>query len=118
MIECNSTVETERKEGIPPRLASDGVYFTRFDSYETENELVFRTRMPDVELIQVETRRHNGDLLIQGKVRLASDAATGRGHSTPLCFFRSFPISREVLVERASDTFKDGVLTVRLPKHV
>jgi HSP20 family molecular chaperone IbpA len=116
MVECNSTVETGRKDEIASRLALDGVYFTRFDTYETENELVFRSRMPDAELVQVETRMQNGELVIQGKVRLAPDAASGRAHPKPLCFFRSFPVSREVLVDRVSDNFKDGILTVRLPK--
>jgi HSP20 family molecular chaperone IbpA len=116
MVKCNPALKTRRKDEIAPRLALEGVYFTRFDTYETQNELVFRSRIPDAELLQVETRMQNGELVIQGKVRLASDAATGQAHLKPLCFFRSFPISREVVVDGVSDNFKDGVLTVRLPK--
>jgi len=50
MIECNPALETGRKDEIAARLALGGVYFTRFDTYETENELVFRSRMPDAKL--------------------------------------------------------------------
>jgi HSP20 family molecular chaperone IbpA len=116
MVKCNPALETGRKDESASRLALDGIYFTRFDTYETENDLMFRSRMPDAKLVQVETRLQNGELVIQGKVRLARDAASVRGHPKPLCFYRSFPISREVFADQVSDNFKDGVLTVRLPK--
>jgi len=98
------------------RQALDGVYYTRFDTYETEDELVFRCPMPDVGLIQVEARPHNGNLIIQGKVRFETPAGSPQPPSKPHCFFRSFPVSREVVADRITAQFRDGVLTVRLPK--
>lgn len=114
MLAINPAFETGTNEMSSPRPALDGVYFTRFNTYETEGELVFRCPMPDVQLIQVETRVRNAELIIQGKVRFDPEADLTL--SKPHCFFRSFPVSRDVVADRISAHFKDGVLTVRLPK--
>lgn len=116
MVTFKPNVETERKAGIP-RPTMDGVYFTRFDIYETENEWIFRCRMPDTQLIQVECGMKNGELVIRGKVRFLPETINRQAESKLLCFFRSFPISGEVKADRVSTTFKEGVLTVRLPKQ-
>jgi HSP20 family molecular chaperone IbpA len=97
-------------------MVSDGVYPTRFDIYETENEWIFRCKMPDVQLVQLETAMKCGELVIRGKVRSGLEAVLPRVNSRPHCFFRSFPISGAVNIERASATFKHGVLTIQLPK--
>jgi HSP20 family molecular chaperone IbpA len=116
MVAFNSTVEIERKEGDFPRPVLDGVYLTRFDTYETEKEWIFRCRMPDVQLVQVKTVMHHGELVIFGKVRLGLEVMVPDTTSRPLCFYRSFPISGEGNIDQLSVNFKHGVLTVRLPK--
>ena len=115
MIVVNPTVETERKEAGFPRVL-DGVYLTRFDTYETENELVFRSLMPDVRLVQVEAGIKNGELVIQGKVRFAPDTVLSQSVLKPLSFFRSFPMLQAVVADRISANFKKGRLTVHVPK--
>jgi HSP20 family protein len=116
MIANNLAAGTGRIEMDSPRQALDGIYYTRFDTYETEDELVFRCPMPWVRLIQVETRLDHGELIIQGKVRFETQESSPENPSKPYCFFRSFPIRQEVEVDRMTTFFKDGVLTVRLPK--
>jgi len=116
MVAFHPTVEIERKETGIPRPTTEGVYFTRFDTYETENEWIFRCRMPGVQLVQVEAPMKNGELVIRGKVRFGLDLIGPQATSRPLCFFRSFPISGNVDIDQVSTSFKEGVLTVRLPK--
>jgi HSP20 family molecular chaperone IbpA len=116
MVAMTQEVETGWNETRSPNVGLDGVYFTRFDCYETEGELIFRCRMPDVQLIQVETCLRNGELMVQGKVLYEPGAGASRSPSKPLCFYHSFPVLHEVVVDRLSSNFKDGVLTIRLPK--
>ena len=116
MVAFNPNVETEREEAGIPRPTMEGVYFTRFDIYESESEWIFRCRMPDTQLVQVDCGMKNGELVIRGKVRFLLGAIVPEADSRPLCFFRSFPISGEVKVDRISTNFREGVLTVRLPK--
>jgi HSP20 family molecular chaperone IbpA len=115
MVATNPTVEAERTEGDLPRPVLDGVYLTRFDTYETGDEWVFRSRMPNVQLVQVETIMHHGELVIFGKVRLGLEVMPDTT-SRPLCFYHSFPISGEGNIDKLSANFKNGVLTVQLPK--
>lgn len=116
MVASNPTVEAERKEGDLPRLVLDGVYLTRFYTYETEDEWVFRCRMPNVQLVKVETIMHHGELVIFGKGRLCLEVMLSDPTSKPFCFYRSFPISGEGNIDQLSTNFKNGELTVRLPK--
>jgi len=114
MITINPAAETDRKEIASTRQTMDGVYFTRFDTYETEHEWIFRSPMPDVELVKVETKVEDGHLVIQGKVRMSQD--TSPENLKTLCFYRSFPSVGKPAEDRISATFRNGVLTVCFPK--
>jgi HSP20 family molecular chaperone IbpA len=116
MVAFDLPAVTERKQSGFPRLVPDSVYPTRFDIYETENEWIFRCKMPNVQLVQVETGMKRGQVIIRGKVRPGLVAAPAPTACRPLCFFRSFSIPGEVNIEQASANFKDGMLMVRLPK--
>lgn len=110
MIIISPAVENEIRS---PRPVWDGVYFTRFNTYETESDLIFRCPMPGVQLIQIETEVRNGELIIKGKVRLEWNADSK--DSKPHCFYRSFPVPDNVDADRIKAHFQGGVLTVRVP---
>jgi HSP20 family molecular chaperone IbpA len=114
MIAIKPLTGTDRLEMNSPRHTMDGVYFTRFDTFETEDEWIFRSPMPEVELIEVETKTKDGQLAIQGKVRLAKE--TSAESLKPLCFYRSFPNLGAVVGDRITATFKNGALMLCLPK--
>jgi HSP20 family protein len=109
-------IEPEKTDLRFPRPVLDGVYLTRFDIYETETEFIFRCRMPGVQLVEVHAGIANGELAIKGKVRFIPEEV--QGASKPLVFFRSFPISDQVLADQTTANFRDGVLTVQIPKKV
>jgi hypothetical protein len=113
MVASNPTVEAERKEDDLPRPVLDGVYLTRFDTYETEDEWVFRCQMPNVQLVKVETIMHHGELVIFGKVRLCLEVMVPDTTSKPFCFYHSFPISGEGNIGFRRPGFK-GVLDLRM----
>jgi HSP20 family protein len=111
-------IEPEKIDLRFPRPVLDGVYLTRFDIYETETEFIFRCRMPDVQLVEVHAGIANGELAIKGKVRFVPEEVSNQSTSKPLVFFRSFPISDQVLADQTTANFRDGVLTVQIPKKV
>jgi HSP20 family protein len=118
MSENIATLETERQNRISPQPVCSGVYFTRFDTYETERELLFRCLMPYVELIHVEAQLRKGELVIRGKVRPPSRAVVKSSRPKALGhFYRSFAIDQPVAGDHVSAHFQDGLLTVRLPKR-
>jgi HSP20 family protein len=99
----------------------DGV-FGRFGGWPSvevedgENEITVRAELPGLEQKDVELALENGALVIRGEKkheasdekRLWSERYYGR-------FERRIPID-EVEEEKANAAFKDGVLTVTLPK--
>src|SRR5713226_4035429 len=102
MIAFKTPVAPPRNEAIFPRMTSDDIYFTRFDTHETGEEFVFCCTMPDVQLMQLETKVRNGELTIQGTVRRVSEGTETRTSPKPWGFFRSFPIEHEVQADQIS----------------
>jgi HSP20 family protein len=89
------------------------------DIYETENELVLKADLPDVELKDVDVRVENQTLTIAGQRQFEkADAAKGyhrieRNYGN---FVRSFAVPSSFDTEKIAAAYKNGVLTVTLPK--
>lgn len=89
------------------------------DIYETENELVLKADLPDVELKDVDVRVENQTLTIAGQRQFEqADAAKGyhrieRNYGN---FVRSFAVPNSFDTEKIAAEYKNGVLTVTLPK--
>ena len=89
------------------------------DIVETENELVVKADLPDVKLEDIGVHVENQTLTIQGERKFAAEeAAKGyhrieRGYGN---FVRSFGVPSTVDTEHVEADYKNGVLTVKLPK--
>jgi HSP20 family protein len=89
------------------------------DIYETENELVLKADLPDVELKDVDVRVENQTLTIAGQRQFEkADAAKGyhrieRNYGN---FVRSFAVPNSFDTEKIAAAYKNGVLSVTLPK--
>jgi HSP20 family protein len=89
------------------------------DIYETENELVLKADLPDVDQSNIDVRVENQTLTIAGERKFAKqDDQKGyhrieRSYGT---FVRSFAVPSAFDVEHISANFKNGVLSVSLPK--
>ena len=89
------------------------------DIYETENELVLKADLPDVELKDVDVRVENQTLTIAGQRQFEkADAAKGyhRIERNYGSFVRSFSVPNTFDTETIAAEFKNGVLSVTLPK--
>ena len=89
------------------------------DIVETENELTVKADLPDVRLADIDVRVENQTLSIKGERRFEENS-TGKGYHrierSYGRFMRSFSVPNSVDTEKVSADYKDGVLTVSLPK--
>jgi len=89
------------------------------DIMETENELTVKADLPDVRLDDIYVRVENQTLSIKGERRFEENS-TGKGYHrierSYGRFTRSFAVPNSVDTEKVSADYKDGVLTVSLPK--
>ena len=88
------------------------------DILETENELLLKMDVPEISMSDVDIRMENNTLTIQGQRKFEQLQGKGyhrieRSYGT---FARSFTLPNTVEVERVRADYKNGVLTVTLPK--
>lgn len=89
------------------------------DVYETDNELVFQADLPGMSSSQIDVRVENQTLTIAGERQFDKQKANKGFHRIERSygsFVRSFAVPNAFDTERVAAAFKDGVLTVTLPK--
>src|SRR2546425_382500 len=89
------------------------------DIYETENDLVLKADLPDIKLEDIEVRVENQTLTLKGERKFEEDPAIRGYHRIERsygAFTRSFAVPATVDPDRVAAEYKNGVLTVKLPK--
>jgi HSP20 family protein len=89
------------------------------DIYETENELVLKADLPDVDATEVNVRVENLTLTVSGERKFDKSSNEKGFHRIERSyghFTRSFAIPNTFDTENIAASFKNGVLTVKLPK--
>ena len=110
-----------RKNDSPaPSEATRGARFfsPRVDIFETENELLLLADLPGVNPQDIDLRYERGELMLRGKVNPApphgqailEEFETGD-------YYRVFQIHESINAARIEADYKNGVLTVHLPKQ-
>ena len=90
------------------------------DIYETEQELVLRADMPDLAEKDIDVRVENKLLTIRGERKIVKDVSEEnflRMERSYGSFSRSFSLPNTVNTEQIKADYRDGVLTVTLPKR-
>jgi HSP20 family protein len=89
------------------------------DIFETENELVLKADLPDVNQDAIDVRVENQTLTIAGE-RKFEKQDTGKGYHRMErsygTFVRSFAVPNTFDTESIAAEYKNGVLSVTLPK--
>ncbi len=89
------------------------------DIIETENELVLKADVPDVRLEDIDIRMENGTLALQGERKFEKEESHKGYHRVERSygtFARYFELPDTVDPDKVSADYKNGVLTVTLPK--
>ena len=90
------------------------------DIYETPNELVVKADLPDVNEKDIDVRVENNLLTIRGERKFEKSVSEEnflRVERTYGSFSRSFSLPNTVKAETIAAEYKNGVLTVTLPKR-
>jgi len=89
------------------------------DIYETENELVLKADLPDVDQKDIDVRVENQTLTVAGQ-RKFEQKTDGKGYHrierSYGNFVRSFAVPNTFDTEKISAEYRNGVLSVTLPK--
>ena|SRR5947209_697631 len=91
------------------------------DIYETENELVLKADIPDVDPKNVGIQLENGTLTLKGERKFENEEQkNGRGfhriERSYGSFVRAFSLPDTVDGDKVKADYKNGVLTITLPK--
>jgi HSP20 family protein len=115
----NALVKKESGEVTTPEATRGGMYYTpRVAIYESADEVVLQCDMPGVKPEDVDVRFEKGELSLHGKVQAREARAEyleqeyGVGD-----FYRSFTVAAEIDTDKIAADYRDGVLTVHLPKQ-
>ena len=90
------------------------------DIYETENELVLKADLPEVDLKDIDVRVENQTLTLAGQRKFEKQDAGKGYHRIERSygnFTRSFAVPNTFDTGTVAAAFKNGVLTVTLPKR-
>jgi len=99
--------------------ASSRPWSPAVDIYETENELVLKADLPELNQKDIDVRMENQTLTIAGERKFEKDEAKKGFHRIERSygqFVRSFAVPNTFDTEKISAEFHNGVLTVSLPK--
>jgi HSP20 family protein len=93
------------------------------DIRETENELIFKADVPDIDMKDIDLSMENGTLTLRGERRFeahtSKDKAEGGWHRVERSygkFERVFTLPETVDAEGVKADYKNGTLTITLPK--
>jgi HSP20 family protein len=110
-------------ESSLPRRSDDSAltsWVPAVDIYETENELVIKADLPELNEKDLDVRVENNMLTIRGERKFESEVKEEnylRVERAYGSFSRSFRLPNAVETDKIHAEYKDGVLTVQLPKR-
>ncbi|HWB08829.1 MAG TPA: Hsp20/alpha crystallin family protein [Pirellulales bacterium] len=118
---ASETMVQKQSEETRPNLETTRgghVYRPNVDIVEKQDELVVLADIPGVKGAEIDIRFEDGELTIHGPATPRQD-----GHTRYLLqeygvgdFYRTFRVSEQIDASRISAEYRDGVLSLHLPK--
>jgi len=99
--------------------ASITTWMPAVDVYETEHNLTLKAELPGVDPKDIEARVEDGTLYLKGERKFEKESKKENYHRierTYGSFMRSFALPTSVDADKVSAEYRDGVLTLTLPK--
>jgi HSP20 family protein len=96
-----------------------GIFSPRTDIKETKKNIKIVSEMPGMDLKDIEVSVHNGVLTITGEKKVEKEEKEIDYHHVERsygCFSRSISLPDTVDTDKVESTYKNGVLTVMIPK--
>jgi HSP20 family protein len=89
------------------------------DIKETENDLILKADVPDVDMKDIDVQVENGTLTIRGERKFEAEKNGGSWHRVERSyghFERAFALPETVDFDAVKADYKAGVLTITIPK--
>jgi HSP20 family protein len=89
------------------------------DLYENKDHIVVRAELPGMKKEDIEISLHQGNLMISGERKVESQDEDGEASRSERFFGRfqrALELPKPVDGNKVTATYKDGILTVKLPK--
>jgi len=107
-------------EFMPARFRGEEVELTfPVDVYETEKEVVVKAALPGMKPEEIDVSVSDNAITIKGEARHEEKVERENYYRQEIrygAFCRIVPLPAPVRAEEADAEYKDGVLTIRLPK--
>src|SRR5437762_6305538 len=106
-------------QGWSPDSGTTTAWAPPADIYETESDLVLQADLPGIDPKQIDLRVENNVLTIRGERRFEPKVEQENFHRVERSygtFSRSFTLATAVDSEKIQATYKNGVLSITLPK--
>ncbi len=110
------TLPVTHENHIPTKPEEEAFTRPPVDIYENSAELVVICDLPGISSDHVDVDVDNDILTISGKTEFPAHPEESYREFNRMSFYRQFELSEEVDPEKISADFKNGVLTLRLPK--
>jgi HSP20 family protein len=112
------------KEAFNPYFSEGGLstrtWAPPVDIYETENDIVLKAELPGVDPKDVEVRVEDSTLYLKGERKFQKEVKDENYHRVERSygsFARSFSLPNSINAEKVKAEYKDGLLTLTLPKR-
>jgi HSP20 family protein len=105
--------------GWPSLRTEEKAFVPVFDVSETDSALIVKAEVPGIDQKDMDISLSNGLLTIKGEKKLEKKEDNEQFHSLERsygAFSRTFRLPVEIDTEKVDASYKDGVLTVTLPK--
>lgn len=112
-----AAVKNARENPVAESTRNGTCFTPRVDIVETDNELLLYADMPGALPHDIDLRFEQGELILHGKVQQSQPK--GRlifGEYDVGDFYRVFQVHESIDASKIEADYKNGVLTVRLPK--
>lgn len=106
-------------KGIHQEVMATGDWSPRVDIAETEKEFMIKAEVPDIKKEDIKIAIDNGILTIRGERKQEKEDKDKKFHRIERSygsFLRSFTLPENVDEKKVEATFKDGMLTLEIPK--
>src|SRR3990170_3053511 len=90
------------------------------DIYETENSIVLKAELPGIDPKDVEVRVEDNTLYLKGERKFEKETKDENYHRVERwygSFARSFALPNSIDADKVAAEYKDGLLTLTLPKR-
>ena len=96
-----------------------GGWAPALDMYENKDSVIVRAELPGMKKEEIEVSLHDGCLTLSGERKTEKQQEEGEAHRSERFFGRfqrTISLPTQVAVEKVKAQYKDGVLTITLPK--